>query len=438
MRGAFDNLSPDEQAAETSAGYHHTYFTADDIDLLVLMEWPTDEQLADASKQAFEEAAQLLNLVGIDAEAMLKDYVDPKLSTKTMVPNAKQQHTHQSKRPQTLHELLALYKPVRFNSSKDEDTFEACELALAAESLDKSLTIDALPDSTEESLGEMRAEIQAHLDVPAVKLRPAIADTADFVLPLVVDDKLNGDLLVSERLRHQPKSTAKAVRKHGRMSTLMASRNEGNTVTSAESGPSLRETLIKCLATAVPTSEAFNKTTGIDRYVRHAGTFSGSEVVVAGSKRAENKATVQAVAASKFVQLRAAALSQFQVIHPNMYTGNINELHPLQDGHFVLAMAPGGAPFEIVVGEEYAPRLDSLRSQRRNALIHLCQSLPTVRRQLVFITLLPKTRHLDIPPNPSHPHFILPRVFQNPAGRRPHRRSSAHAPHTGQRFDGII
>ncbi|KAJ7461042.1 hypothetical protein FB451DRAFT_1371356 [Mycena latifolia] len=191
----------------------------------------------------------------------------------------------------------------------------------------------------------MRAEIQAHLDLPPVKLRPVIADTADFALPLVVDDKLNTPLLFSERLRHQTKSTAKAVRQRGRLSTVMAKRNEGDLA--ADSGPSLRETLIKRLATTVPASETFNKTTGVDRYVRHAGTFSGSEVPLASSKRAENKATVQAVAAS----LRATALSQFQVIHPNLYSGNINEMHTLQDGHFVLAMAPGGAPFEIIVGE---------------------------------------------------------------------------------------
>lgn len=74
----------------------------------------------------------------------------------------------------------------------------------------------------------------------------------------------------------------------------MANRNNGEPAT--ESGPSLRETLIKRLAAAVPASDTMNKTTGIDRYVRHAGTFGGSELP--GSKRAENKKTVQAVAAS--------------------------------------------------------------------------------------------------------------------------------------------
>ncbi|KAJ7778679.1 hypothetical protein DFH07DRAFT_950687 [Mycena maculata] len=344
MRGAFSNLSPDEQATQTSAGYHHTYFTAPDLDILALMEYPTDAQLADASEQAFEEAAQLLKLVGIDAEAMLKEYVDPKTTKETTA----QRHTRKSKHPQTLLDLLALYQPVSFPSSKEEDIFETCELALAAEALDKTLTIDALPDSTEESLQEIRAEIRAHLkDMPTVKLRPLATDNIDCALPLVVNGKLNGPLLVTERLRHETKLTAKAVRQHGRLSTVMVNRNKGET---KETGPSLRETLIKRLATAVPASETFNKTTGIDRHIRHAGTFSGPEAP-AGTKRAENKATVQEAAATKFVQLRATGLSQFQFIHPNVYSANISKLNPLKEGDFVLAMKPGAAPAEIIVGE---------------------------------------------------------------------------------------
>ncbi|KAJ7077204.1 hypothetical protein C8R43DRAFT_1083442 [Mycena crocata] len=339
MRGSFANLSPDEQANQTSAGYLHTYFTADDLDTAELMRYPTDQELADASEYAFAEAEQLLKLVGIDAQAVLKGYVDPKLSTTFAEPKGRS--IPKSKPPQTLLELLALYDKVPFKSSKDEETFETCELALAAESLDKSLAIDALPDSTEDSVGEMRAEIEAHLE-------PMLPLPFDSALPLVVDNALDIDLLVAERLRHQTKSMAKAVRQRGRSSTVMAARNAGT-----EDGPSLRESLLKRLAAAVPASDTFNKTTGVDRYVRHAGTFGGSEVPGAATKRAENKATVQAVAASKFVQLRAAAFAPLQFLHPNMHSANITILNPLKPGHLVSAMKPSGIPSrpEIIVGE---------------------------------------------------------------------------------------
>lgn len=69
MMGEFGNLSPEEQANQTADGYHHTYFNADDIDLAVLMQYPADEQLVNASKYAFE-AAQRLRLVGITADGV--------------------------------------------------------------------------------------------------------------------------------------------------------------------------------------------------------------------------------------------------------------------------------------------------------------------------------------------------------------------------------
>ncbi|KAJ6528169.1 hypothetical protein B0H19DRAFT_1083694 [Mycena capillaripes] len=83
---------------------------------------------------------------------------------------------------------------------------------------------------------------------------------------------------------------------------------------------------------------------------RHAGTFSGPEPP-GGSKRAANRATVQAVAASKFVQLRAASLSPYQSIHPHVYSANISQINPLKDGHFVLAMKAVGTAAEIVLGQ---------------------------------------------------------------------------------------
>jgi hypothetical protein len=139
MLGAFGNLSPDEQANQTSAGYHHTYFTADDLDTAVLMQYPTDQQLADASEHAFGEAKQLLKVLGIDAEAMLKDYVDPIHPARPQpAANKFAPPPRKSRPPQTLLELLALYDPIP-KPSRDEETFETCELALVAESLDQSL-----------------------------------------------------------------------------------------------------------------------------------------------------------------------------------------------------------------------------------------------------------------------------------------------------------
>ncbi|KAJ6631075.1 hypothetical protein B0H10DRAFT_2159919 [Mycena sp. CBHHK59/15] len=136
MLGAFGNLSLDEQANQTLAGYHHTYFTADDLDTTVLMQHPTDQELMNTSEYNFTEAAQLLKLVRINAEAMLQNYQDLEQPTRQAAPASAQL---KSRPPQTLLELLTLYKPVPFKSSKDEESFETCEMALAAEAMDKSL-----------------------------------------------------------------------------------------------------------------------------------------------------------------------------------------------------------------------------------------------------------------------------------------------------------
>ncbi|KZP05037.1 hypothetical protein FIBSPDRAFT_903813 [Athelia psychrophila] len=59
--GEFGNLSEQEKANETAAGYHHTYFHCDDIDVKALMEWPTDGQLEDILGLAHEDVEELLS-----------------------------------------------------------------------------------------------------------------------------------------------------------------------------------------------------------------------------------------------------------------------------------------------------------------------------------------------------------------------------------------
>ncbi|KAJ6524888.1 hypothetical protein DFH09DRAFT_1372073 [Mycena vulgaris] len=345
--GAFAGLSPEQQATQVSAGYHHTYFNADDLDTATLMQYPTDAEIVEASKYGFEEAAQLLKMLGISAEDMLRSYVAPTPATlkKSMVPT---QST--SRAPQTFLELLALYQTVPLSSLKDEHTFETCEVALAAESLDKSLAINALPDSTEESIKELRDNIQTQLSVqaPNVVQVEGPLPASNCALPLVLNKSLNDLLLVSERLRHQTKSTAQAVRRHGRLSTILV--NEASGGNHKEPVPSLRQTLIKKLAAVVPTSDTLNKTTGVDRYVRHAGTFGGAGEPA--NVRVQNKATVQSAAASKFVLHRSQAFAAHQFLHENMYLANITEFNPLLPGHLVIALkSTGKNSSEVVLGE---------------------------------------------------------------------------------------
>ncbi|KAJ7796907.1 hypothetical protein B0H14DRAFT_3157761 [Mycena olivaceomarginata] len=59
--------------------------------------------------------------------------------------------------------------------------------------------------------------------------------------------------------------------------------------------------------------------------------------------RAQNKATVQNVAPSKFVAHRGLAFSKFQWVHENMHSANISQINPLHPGHFFVGLKPGSS-----------------------------------------------------------------------------------------------
>ncbi|KAJ7149017.1 hypothetical protein C8R43DRAFT_952262 [Mycena crocata] len=132
-------------------------------------------------------------------------------------------------------------------------------MAIVADSVDQSLAIAALPDST----GIYRT---ATRHTEAARHAEA-ADHRNF--------------------------SAKAVRQHGRLSTVMLNRNDP-TQAAITPSESLRETLVKKLAAAVPTSDSPNRR---DPYVRNAETF-GRVSGVPPSVPLQNKTTVQNVAAA--------------------------------------------------------------------------------------------------------------------------------------------
>lgn len=135
MMGAFQDLSVDEKANQTAAGYHHTYFHAPDLDLAALLQWPTDEDVAAVSKLAFSEAESLLRSVGIDATAMIAVYVPPPPSR-----SMKKRKLVPPREPQTLQEVLTLFAPPsRELPAKVERDVQLCEMALVADNVSQTL-----------------------------------------------------------------------------------------------------------------------------------------------------------------------------------------------------------------------------------------------------------------------------------------------------------
>ena len=94
LSGEFGDLLPEQKANEMAAGYHHTYFQTDDIELKTLVVWPSDEKLEQASTLALSEASDLLAVLGVDAAAVMETSSDRTLNRRalTCVPGTRIEH----------------------------------------------------------------------------------------------------------------------------------------------------------------------------------------------------------------------------------------------------------------------------------------------------------------------------------------------------------
>ena len=111
--------------------------------------------------------------------------------------------------------------------------------------------------------------------------------SASTCLLLASNGQLNTQILVAERTRHQTKATAKAVRQRGQSSYI---------VKPLKDDPSLREALVKRLSNIVPTTDKMNATTGVDRRVRHTGSFTSASQP--SDTRNKNKTALRVASAS--------------------------------------------------------------------------------------------------------------------------------------------
>ena len=95
------------------------------------------------------------------------------------------------------------------------------------------------------------------------------------------------------RLRHEPSFVTKAVRQHGRIPLTFNDRTFNRFVTE---GPTLRESLVLHLESLGTHVSMSTSTAGVNRQVRHTGTFSEQSM----STQTKNKATVRLAAANVF------------------------------------------------------------------------------------------------------------------------------------------
>lgn len=172
-----------------------------------------------------------------------------------------------------------------------------------------ALSSVALPDSTEQSLGVVQDSIKSHLEsnkkvlhllsslcnytynLLQAETRKSSVGKNGLQLTTAGTHQLLKTILVEQRQLHQPKSTAKAVRQPNRSVQISSKVNKSSRADVTEETP-VRDALMTRLRELA--SNGQNKTTGVDRQIRHIGHY-----VIRGSNvRAAQKATLQDVAAS--------------------------------------------------------------------------------------------------------------------------------------------
>ncbi|KAI0067574.1 hypothetical protein BV25DRAFT_1876116 [Artomyces pyxidatus] len=342
LMGAFQNLSPQEQVNEVAEGYHHTYFNVRGLDLAKLMIWPSDEELATASNEAVRDVQLLLATVGINALEMLKLYKAP-VPTNPWVPSSQTK----PRRPQTLAEILALFSSAGVSlPTRAEDEVETCQAALIADAVDKTMTIIALPESSHADEAAIKDSIAGSLPENV----NADANLSSSSLPLadVHAHVLSRDRLVSLRSAHQPVYASRAVRQANRHMQPAAPSTEQSSV---------RDALLRRLTKFIPVTTPIGSqiTAGVNRMIRQTGVYAVANVS-AEATRAEQKRTLNGVAASTFMRHRQDAFVGLQDVHDNMQIANITEIWPLRVGNFVLVLRPATKKEkpEILLGEVLA------------------------------------------------------------------------------------
>ncbi|KZV67782.1 hypothetical protein PENSPDRAFT_610974 [Peniophora sp. CONT] len=357
MLGAFKNLTPEQQANATAAGYWHTYLHAPDLDEAALRSSVTNAQFGEQAQLGLRDATVLLEYLGIDALDMLRAGAAPIFDLHAVPADEPEDH-----RPAiTLHDLLNRVHPIATTSTEQEDTLEMTQYALVAQSTESTLNIMNLPDASPEEIDELRLSIAQVLDgvvIPAETPIAAVSDAERAARDLDNSSLVSGAqtqtfgptldraALVGRRAAHQTRAASRAVRQVTagfQAQTSRARKDRSGAPGTAEE--TLREKLLRnLLAKGISVQTGTGSTSGVGRVIRHTGLFSNDD----GGARARQKAVTQGVAAQEFVSRRHPFFAPLQHAGVGIIpTADISDERPLCLGDFVAFLSPGPLDSEM-------------------------------------------------------------------------------------------
>lgn len=146
--GKYAEPPSNDQTSHTASGYHHTYFKTAGINLGTLMQWPSDSDLEDASDMAYQDATELLQVLGVDIRrlpsllAPISVQNAPIRATATAPPledvvsNSATDDASVDTNSATIANMLRVLSLSPSQPSATEDRVDACTMAVVAEHID--------------------------------------------------------------------------------------------------------------------------------------------------------------------------------------------------------------------------------------------------------------------------------------------------------------
>ncbi|KAF8959326.1 hypothetical protein BDZ97DRAFT_1923016 [Flammula alnicola] len=300
-----------------AAGYSHTYSDADDADLHFLSLFPTDTEIASTTKDAYEEALMIWELLGYDptsnvgglvsrSQAMASKDTDDEISDDEEEEDIDEQVSDRQELQNAL-DATAAVQAKGLPSNQTDDALDECGYAVASLNIADLDKIEKLPENDPEALDEIKkalSHILATISAQGAQgaaavdelLRSAAGQTSNQDIPMDMDsgsapsstptlniERTDLSQLVAMRYNNQSRESAESTRTKG--SELTGEAKPG------AKPPTERQLLARKIYEVLRLDAEQGSSTGLNRRVRHTTAATGADNILTG-----NAANAQAAA----------------------------------------------------------------------------------------------------------------------------------------------
>ncbi|KDQ60091.1 hypothetical protein JAAARDRAFT_45943 [Jaapia argillacea MUCL 33604] len=368
---------------KTASGYHHTYFSGEGANLHVLAEYPSDSEIADAAKAAFEEAMMLWDLLGYDPSTSHS----PSLPSQIIIDSSEAEdtldeeahdgndgeaicNTEESLSPNAdLQAALDESRRGQIESPVVDTCLDECSYAAVALSIQDLAQITSLPEDDPETLAIIRDRLGAVLSAIA-KTGPKAAAEVKILIASTCGPASSSpshptsqDILAPIDLSGTNSEDTNRTLVPFSLSPLVALR-EGHQTTEARDGVRTRSTtvgpeqilkassvrleLARKIWDVIRRDQAIGTQTGLARQQRYGKAAAGSalETQEAATGNTENARLAAQAGAGEIVRRRRTVFKGLKCCD-TVSTAKIDRLTLLENGAYGIVIVDG----ELMIGK---------------------------------------------------------------------------------------